>query len=330
MELIAASLDIGTHTARLLIAYLKEGRLIPVLTRRTVTKLGFYLKRGQMTSEGIEKLVEVLKDYKQDIQTYKVKDYRAVGTAVLRKAINSDFITRTIKEKTGIKIDVIDGETEAFLMAKGVMSTLDLTPESVLIADIGGGSTELVCLGQGAFYKSLPLGASWITQAFLKSDPPLSEEIETAYNTAKDVITRELSFYQPLATLIGTAGTVSTLAAIDLEMHVYQPALINGHRLTLSRIKEIFNLLASRPAVDRLKITGLERGREQIILGGTIIVMALLDVFAQDELLVSEGGLLEGILVDFLEQKTGEKGLKFIFLRAGRPQQLREGMKARR
>ena len=313
MELIAASIDIGTHTTRLLIAYLKEKKLIPVLTKRTVTKLGFYLKRGQMTSEGIESLVEVLKEYKEDIQTYKVENYRAVGTAVLRRAINRTFITKIIEEKTGIKIDVIDGETEALLTAKGVMSTLDITQQPVLIADIGGGSTEIVCLGQGAFYKSLPLGASWITQAFLKSDPPLSKEIEAAYNTAKDVITRELSFYQPLATLIGTAGTVSTLAAIDLEMHVYQPALINGHRLTLSRIKEIFNLLASRPAVDRLKITGLERGREQIILGGIIIVMALLDVFAQDELLVSEGGLLEGILVDFLEQRTGKKDLKFIF-----------------
>ncbi len=313
MELIAASIDIGTHTTRLLIAYLKEGRLIPVLTKRTVTKLGFYLKKGQMTSEGIEKLVKVLKEYKKDIQAYKVKNYRAVGTAVLRKALNSAFITQIIEEKTGIKIDVIDGETEAFLTAKGVMSTLDIAQESVLIADIGGGSTELVCLGQNAFYKSLPLGASWLTQEFLKSDPPLSKEIEAAYNTAKDVIIRKLPFYQPLVTLIGTAGTVSTLAAIDLEMHVYQPALINGHKLTLSRIKEIFNLLATRPAVERLKITGLEKGREQIILGGTIIVLALLEVFKKDELLVSEGGLLEGILVDFLEQKTGQKDLKFIF-----------------
>jgi len=307
-----ASIDVGTHTTRLLIAFPRNDRLEPVLKKRVITKLGFYFnsgppggEAGQLSDKGINSLIETLSQYAQDMNRHKVNNYQAVATAVLREAKNREEIIELIKKKTGIQIKVISGEFEAELTTKGVLSTLEIPQKSTLIADIGGGSTELIWENKKRKAVSLALGATHLTQSFLKHDPPLNQEIKEAFCKAKEVI-QEISLPNPVF-LIGTAGSISTLAALDLKMAVYQPRLINGHILTKKFMKAIFSKLVSMPAFNRLNLPGLEPGREEIILGGTIIALSLLEVFHQDRMIVSEGGLLEGVLVDYLFKRKGKK-----------------------
>ncbi|MDL1970687.1 MAG: Ppx/GppA family phosphatase [Candidatus Desulfofervidaceae bacterium] len=309
-----ASIDVGTHTTRLLIAHLDNHILTPVLIQRVITKLGMSFESGYIDEASIKKLIETLKTYSTLMQRYQIQGYQAVGTAVLRKAKNKDLVLHAIHQETGLTLEVIEGKTEAHLTAKGVLSTLEIEEKPLLIADIGGGSTELIWIGENEFVKSLPLGATWLTRSFLKSDPPVPEEVKKAFHAAIEVISTQTSFLFP-ALLIGTAGTVSTLAAIDLKMTVYQPYLVNGYVLSQKRVEEIFSSLARFPASARTSIPGLEPGREEIILGGTIILLGLLETFKQDKLIVSEGGLLEGILVNYLEKNTGKRNLKFTIRR---------------
>jgi len=300
-----ASIDVGTHTTRLLIAVLRNDRLEPILKKRVVTKLGFYFNSGYLADKGINSLIDTLSQYAQDMKRHEVNNYQAVATAVLREAKNAEELINLIRDKTGIGIKIISGQSEAELTAKGVLSTLEIPKKSSLIVDIGGGSTELIWENDKKKVVSLALGATHLTQSFLKHDPPLNQEIKEAFCKAKEVI-QASNFPSPVF-LVGTAGSISTLAALDLKMTVYQPHLINGHILTKNSIETIFSTLCSMNAQQRLTLPGLESGREEIILGGTIIALSLLEVFHQDRMIVSEGGLLEGVLVDYLVKKKGKK-----------------------
>ncbi len=300
-----ASIDVGTHTTRLLIAVLRNDRLEPILKKRVVTKLGFYFNSGYLADKGINSLIDTLSQYAQDMKRHEVNNYQAVATAVLREAKNAEELINLIRDKTGIEIKIISGQSEAELTAKGVLSTLEIPKKSSLIVDIGGGSTELIWENDKKKVVSLALGATHLTQSFLKHDPPLNQEIKEAFCKAKEVI-QASNFPSPVF-LVGTAGSISTLAALDLKMTVYQPHLINGHILTKNSIETIFSTLCSMNAQQRLTLPGLEPGREEIILGGTIIALSLLEVFHQDRMIVSEGGLLEGVLVDYLVKKKGKK-----------------------
>ena len=300
-----ASIDVGTHTTRLLIAVLRNDRLEPILKKRVVTKLGFYFNSGYLAAKGINSLIDTLSQYAQDMKRHEVNNYQAVATAVLREAKNAEELINLIRDKTGIEIKIISGQSEAELTAKGVLSTLEIPKKSSLIVDIGGGSTELIWENDKKKVVSLALGATHLTQSFLKHDPPLNQEIKEAFCKAKEVI-QASNFPSPVF-LVGTAGSISTLAALDLKMTVYQPHLINGHILTKNSIETIFSTLCSMDAQQRLTLPGLEPGREEIILGGTIIALSLLEVFHQDRMIVSEGGLLEGVLVDYLVKKKGKK-----------------------
>jgi len=299
-----ASIDVGTHTTRLLIAVLRNDRLEPILKKRVVTKLGFYFNSGYLADKGINSLIDTLSQYAQDMKRHEVNNYQAVATAVLREAKNAEELINLIRDKTGIEIKIISGQSEAELTAKGVLSTLEIPKKSSLIVDIGGGSTELIWENDKKKVVSLALGATHLTQSFLKHDPPLNQEIKEAFCKAKEVI-QASNFPSPVF-LVGTAGSISTLAALDLKMTVYQPHLINGHILTKNSIETIFSTLCSMNAQQRLTLPGLEPGREEIILGGTIIALSLLEVFHQDRMIVSEGGLLEGVLVDYFVKKKGK------------------------
>ncbi|MDL1956400.1 MAG: hypothetical protein LWW95_05050 [Candidatus Desulfofervidus auxilii] len=304
-----ASIDLGTHTTRLLIVSFENNKLRPLFRKRSITKLGFYFDGNNITETGINFLIKTLKNFTKIMQLHKVKGYQAIATAILRQADNSQKIIETIQKKTGLEIKVVNGEIEAILTAKGVFSTLEVEKTKSLIVDVGGGSTEFIWPAK-KIALSLPIGATWLTCQFLKHDPPSLEEINRAFKLTEEKI-YNLNIPSP-EILVGTAGTISTLAAIDLKMDVYQPRLINGHILSKNRVLEIFNNLKKLPAKKRCLIPGLESGREEVILGGSIIVLALFNIFQKDTLIVSEGGLLEGILIDYLEKISKKKNLKII------------------
>ncbi len=319
-----ASIDLGTHTTRLLIAQLKDNRFLePLVNRRVITYLGMHIADSkEISNEAMVEITEVLEKYAQFMNAYKVKVYRAVATAALRTAKNADCFISQVKRKVALEIEVIDGLTEAHLTALGVLSTIDvntfLAPSSskarftgpVLIVDIGGGSTELIWLNiKNEVPLSLPVGAVSVTREL--GPLPSKEKIKEAYKKTKETVLNKTSFSGLPKSLIGTAGTVSTLAAVKKKMTIYNPPLINGCILTKESIWEILDKLAKLPKQQRLSIPGIEPGREEIILGGSIITLALLDVFSQNSLIVSEGGLLEGIIIDYLRKNMGLTNIYF-------------------
>lgn len=319
MAATVASIDIGTNTFRLLISYLDDnGRLHPRLLRREITRLGGGFTANSMLAEdSMARGIATLSTFSDLLNQYKADNVRAVATSVVREAANGRDFIRSVKERTGLRVDVIDGREEAVLTLKGVISCVTIKTSYALVFDIGGGSTEYILsnLGNLLYSESLRLGVVHATETFLKSDPPKEKEVE---RVAAHVIERIRPFSDNLArhglikklppenrdiTLIGTAGTITTLAAMDMGLDHYEPSRINNHLLTFDTVKRLFNLMLPLTLSERRKFKSLEDGREDLILAGAMIVLKTMEVFGFDRMLVSDGGLLEGVLMDMVERE---------------------------
>jgi len=307
-----ASIDVGTNTIRLFIGLLDNG-LKPLLIKRVICRLGErFVQRRKLYDKAVERTVSTLKTFSRYLKEYEVSRWRAVATGVVRDAENrADFLDKVMDE-TGISLDVIDWKEEARLTLKGVLVSLKETPEERLVFDIGGGSTEYILSSQNEpiWMESLNLGVVYLTERYLSSDPPTKEEL----CRMEEEIGGELTKIFPLkgkklgnsSRLIGTAGTVTTLAAIDQSLRSYEPEKVRGYVLKKDRINSIYNYLAMLPISERRKIPSLERGREDLILAGSAIVLKTMALAQLDGMTVSDTGLLEGVALDQMERRDNE------------------------
>jgi exopolyphosphatase/guanosine-5'-triphosphate,3'-diphosphate pyrophosphatase len=225
----------------------------------------------------------------------------AGGTSALRDASNSDEFIRFIKHKLGLEITVLSGEEEAKLTFRGVFSEFSSlgADQPVAVLDIGGGSTELTT-GTGASLTSttsLDLGCVRLTERILQSSPPPSSALNHAFTEVRDAL---LSFPQlpPHIRLIGVAGTVTTLAAIDLKLERYDRSRVSGHFLTFGAIERVFNRLKSHTVVQMAReFPQIEPGRSDIILAGVMILMESMRRFDVRGITVSDRGLRYGMVL---------------------------------
>ncbi len=314
-----AAIDVGSNTVRLLIAKINPSKqsFEPVLVERKVTRLGENFEENRILKEiPIYRTIAALKKYKELIDDHGVKRLAVAGTAVIRESRNRDRFVSLVKEETGLPLKVISGIEEAKLSLKGVFNAITDIDSPVLVVDIGGGSTEIVLAEPGEspmiyYTKSLPLGVVKLTEKFLKHNPPGKGACTKLGNTVSELLSRVTgeitSLYERNAlsatpqTLISTAGTPTTLAAIYLEMESYDPSKITGTRLTIQWLENLANKLASMNLAERSKLRGLEKGREDIILAGLIILIETLKVFHLAETLVCDEGLLEGLIWDLID-----------------------------
>lgn len=320
-----ASIDIGTNTFRLLISDLKnEGKLHQRVIRREITRLGGgFTANGGLTEDSMARGIATLSTFSGILREHKVGKVRAVATSVVREARNGTEFVRRVKEMTGLDVEVITGDEEALLALKGVLSCITVKTKDALVFDIGGGSTEYILssLGNPIYSESLKLGVVHAAETFLHSDPTTNEEIEaisghvverlTPYinNISKKGLKKRLPPENTDITLIGTAGTITTLAAMDQGLEIYDPSRINNYMLTHDRVKMLFNEIYPLSLTERRKLHSLEGGREDLIVAGTVIVLKTMEVFGFREMMVSDGGLLEGVLIDIVEKKTKNKGI---------------------
>lgn len=304
-----AAIDVGSNTIRTLIGNIREGRLQRIFSDRTVTRLAEGIKEtGYLKKENIESSVRALRKISKTISEYKITNVKAVGTEALRVAKNSnDFIERVFRE-TGIRIKIISGEEEARLTVKGVLSGLDVGRS--MIIDIGGGSTEWVIYDSKrsnvSNCGSIPIGVVNLLEDHIKHDPPSPAELEALESYIEDQIRQPrpgLPDRLTEAIFIGTGGTITTLAAIDLSLDHYEPEIIHGYHLALDRLKDMRNKLVSIPISLRKDIKGLERERADLIIPGIILTIKIMDIFKFNELIVSDYGLLEGLLLGGEEVK---------------------------
>jgi len=311
-----AAIDIGTNSTRLLISDYSNNNFSILERRMKITRLGSGLKENNVISKNsASRTLGALGAYNELISRYKVKKYRAVGTSALRDAVNSrDFISNAEKI-LGVKVDIVSGDEEARLSFYGVVRDFEMgyrenapaNSAKIMVLDVGGGSSELI-LGEKRmkpdFIRSIDIGCVNLSESYIDSDIPGAGKL----NKMHDYIERKLiSAIRKIKNLgagyfVGVGGTISTLAAIDLSLDIYDSKRIHGHILDLKKIEEIYNYLCGLNLDDRKKVTGIDPGRADVIIGGTAIVMDVLKMMGAGYIHVSERDILDGIiytLIDF-------------------------------
>jgi exopolyphosphatase/guanosine-5'-triphosphate,3'-diphosphate pyrophosphatase len=296
-----AAIDIGSNAVRMLIAEVDQGKITEhVLSMRIITRLGAGLKNtGRLSEASVIKTLSALQKFVNAIQEHKAERFITVATSAVRECSNRQDLVEPAKEM-GINVQVIDGQTEAGLELAGVQAGIEMGGRKTLLFDIGGGSTEFIYIEGNVKPKSMsiPLGVVRLADSYDFTKPCPQEDmdkIRIPLFSVLNQVKQGLEFEPEL--LIGSAGTPTTLAAIDLELSEYDWTKINGYPLKKENIKNIFQKLAALSAEERLAVPGMEKGREDLLIPGTLITLELMEMTGIDTLTVSDFGLREGLIL---------------------------------
>ena len=292
-----AAIDFGTNTARLLIAECSPSGISPVRVEREIVRLGGgFTDEYGLSAEAQERGLACLRRFSKIISGYGVTQIRASATSAVRDAVNGPMFVEKVFQDTGVQLEVINGDSEARLTLKGVLSGLDSGSEALVVLDVGGGSTEFTISSHGSpvFIKSMPIGVVRLTEGFRTS-----QEMTVRVHSVIDQLENDLLMAGIIvpgdSELVGTAGTATTLAAIKLEMVDYDYRRVNNFTVDREDIAGIFQRLSPLAPQERLLIKGLEKGREDLIIAGLVIITSVMDRFSFDKLKVCDFGLLEGL-----------------------------------
>jgi exopolyphosphatase / guanosine-5'-triphosphate,3'-diphosphate pyrophosphatase len=301
-----AAVDLGTNSTRLLVADVEDGRLEEVERRLTITRLGEGVdERRRLLPVPVARVRNVLADYRRELEELGATRTLAIGTSAIRDADNGEAFLGEVEWSYGFATRLLDGAEEAAMMLRGVSSGRSSPLRDTLLVDIGGGSTELVVSANGSVPQaaSVDIGCVRVTERFLASDPPTRDELAAA---AAQV--RELVPVRPASAAIGVAGTVTTLATLDLGLAEYDRALTHGHRVALEAVGRELERLAGMTLDERLRVPGIEPGRATVIVGGLLILREILASYGLDEIEVSEHDILHGAALAAAELPEPEEG----------------------
>ncbi len=310
---IFAGIDIGTLTCRLLIAErLDTGRLHECFSDRRILRLGQGVDRDRrLAAEAIDRVIVTLQEWRKVIDRYEVLAHTAVATSAVRDAQNSAEFLDRVKREAGFEVEVITGEEEARRTLLGIRSGLAVGVADILALDIGGGSTEFILDQPGSppIVRSIDIGVVRLSERILRHDPPTEEEIRQAREWVRNETAVAIEGMPRPAglTFVGTAGTITSLAAMAQKLSTYEPARIHNYRLTLETVKGLEQQLLSRSKAQRAGMPGLERGREEVIAAGAVILRTVMEMLEQDEVLVSDFGLREGVVIE-LTSRVNQQG----------------------
>jgi exopolyphosphatase/guanosine-5'-triphosphate,3'-diphosphate pyrophosphatase len=300
-----AAVDLGTNSTRLLVADVDGGDLEEVSRRLTITRLGEGVDaRRRLLPVPIARVRNCLVDYRMELESLGAERTLAIATSAVRDAENGDAFLGEIEWSYGFETRLLAGTDEAAMMIRGVTAGRP-SLEDVVVVDIGGGSTELVLAtaGEVAFSTSLDVGCVRITERFLHSDPPSRPELAAA-----GTYVRSLLPALEAKSAIGVAGTVTTLATLDLGDAEYDPARTHGHRTSLSSVERQLERLAAMTTEERLAVPGIEPGRAPVIVAGVVVLREVMTAYGLDEIEVSERDILHGAALAAAELPELEEG----------------------
>lgn len=301
---ILAGIDIGTLTCRLEIAAVtSEGHITKLRSDRRILRLGQGVDRDRLLRpDAMERVAATLKDWRQLIDEHQVQATAVVATSAVRDARNREEFLNLIAREAGLQVEIISGEEEARRTMLGIRSGLPAGVTDMLAIDIGGGSTECILdrPGQPPIVRSIDIGVVRLSERVLQSDPPTAEELRQARNWIQNETEAAVSTMPvPIGlTFVGTAGTITALAAMAQQLPAYEPARIHNYVLTLDEVKRLEAQLLSRSKQQREGLPGLERGREDVIVAGVIILRTMMEMLGMEKVLVSDLGLREGVLLE--------------------------------
>ena len=310
-QMTIASIDIGTNTILLLIADVDTDGQITVRTEeQRIPRLGRGVdKRGVLGEDAMTRAIRALKEYVRIIRKCGVDTTIVCGTSALRDAANRGrFIDRVGKE-TGLTVEVLSGDEEAEWTYKGAISGVQGVGRGTVV-DIGGGSTE-ISLGDARHVEkkiSLPLGSVRLTEKAFLHDPPSGVELESAIEIVEQSLQHAPTFAG--STLIGVAGTATSLAILAQGLPDFDMRAVTGFRLRRDRVEELFQMLSTLPSARVRSLSSVMQGRHDIILAGTLILREIMFHFGFDELIVSERGVRYGLVLREWARREREAGPK--------------------
>ena len=308
---VYAGMDIGTLTLRLLMARIEaDGKLHELVSERRIVRLGEGLQPSRRLQPApMARALHTIKEWMPVIERASAYEVVAVATSAVRDAVNRDEFLAEVKRQSGLDVAVLSGEEEARLSLLGIQSGLPSDVKRFVALDIGGGSTEFIKVapGQPLAMVSVDEGVVRLTEDCLRSDPVRKDEAVAAQVRIRShlgVVEEKLGSLTGYR-LVGTAGTITTLAAMDQRLDVYAPQRIHNYRLSRDAVRRILGDIMSRSHAQRQELVGLEPGREDLILAGTLILLESLERFGFADCLVSDYGLREGVLLDCWQKSHG-------------------------
>lgn len=292
-----AAVDIGTNSVRML---LRDGDAELARTA-VITRLGQGVHTaGRLADGAVARTLDELTRLRAILDEHDVHRVRAVATSAVRDAADGDAFLDRAAAILGTRPVLLSGEEEGRLTFVGATAPLDPARGPFLVVDIGGGSTEFI-VGTDRLdgVRSVDIGCVRLTEAHLHHDPPLPEELANAIGLAADHledVRRELPLVDEARTLVGVAGTITTVAAVELGLAVYDRARVHHLELDRAAVEDVFRTLATEPLADRVHNPGLQPERADVIVGGLCILVAIMRGLEAPSLLVSETDLLDGIV----------------------------------
>jgi len=301
-----ATVDLGTNTVRLLVVEADGGGWRSLHQAQRITRLGEgQATEGRLLPEPMRRTAAAVAEFARTARGLGATRVRIVATSAVREAGNRGEFVARLETESGEPVEVVSGEDEARLTLQGVASGLPGLGDSFVVFDIGGGSTEFVLARDGGAAAAVSLRLGVVPLAEEWGDPgPVRWD---RFARMREVVERRLAAEVPDAIaaarvdeLVGTAGTVTTLAALDLELPAYEPARVHGHRLGRPAVERQLARLGALSVADRGRLPCLEPGRADLIIPGIAICLAALARFRREQLVVSDRGLREGILCELL------------------------------
>ena len=295
-----AAIDCGTNMTRLLIR-----RGDDELDRRLeFTRLGVGVDRSRrLDPAAVDRTLDVLRQFREAMERHGVDSFRAVTTSATRDAENRDEFLASASDVLGGPLELLSGEEEGRLAFQGATSAIDPRYGPFLVADIGGGSTELATgsggPGDDPEVVSLEVGCVRVTERFLPSDPPTAEQLSQAVSVVRIELqeaARAIPALREARQLVGVAGTFTTMAAVEMGLVEYDPDKVHHFDLTRAAAEDVFRTLATERLADRVHNPGLAKERADVIVAGALVAVSIMREFEFGSCLVSEADLLDGLL----------------------------------
>lgn len=309
-----AAVDIGTNSTLLVIAGYDGNRFHPVYNAAEITRLGQAVdSSGELHPDAMERTLAVLHQYTEICRDHSVETVAVGGTSALRDAANGEDFLRRIQNEIGWTVQILTGDDEARLIYLATGYEFDDLDTELLVVDIGGGSTEFIAGVDGniTFLRSLDIGTVRFTEKYLNTDPPDSEKLARSREVIRGELHAQLADLRLSAmetTLIGVAGTVTTLLAVEKGLTEYDPGKIHRKVLTDEAIDELLTLFCSMPLDERKDLPGLQPQRADVIIMGTVILQEVMRNHGFTRLLVSDRGVRYGLLYKEIIEKGPFRG----------------------
>lgn len=299
---IKGIIDIGTNSCRLFLAEVQESEnkteiLRKIYKETRITKLGNFIQSDtSISNEGIEKLIEIIKYFKNICDKNSCSKIIGFATSAVREAINKDEIVDKIKFETSVEVRVISGQEEGQITFAGSSTEFD---KKILLMDIGGGSTEFIFGDKDKidYVKSFKVGAVRETREYFPNDN--YEKILECQNSVRERIKEIENFREKEFIFVGVAGTVTTNVSVFEEMKVYDSEKVHLYTLTKKNLKRNLDKFLSLRLKERMEMIGLQPERGENIIAGTLIILEAMELLKKEEIVVSECDGLEGAMINF-------------------------------